>query len=35
MREYRVSALPVTDPDGLVVGVISEADLILREDPSV
>ncbi|MGZ8580922.1 MAG: CBS domain-containing protein [Actinomycetota bacterium] len=35
MREYRVSALPVTDPDGLIVGVVSEADLILREDPSV
>jgi len=35
MREYRVSALPVTDPDGLIVGVVSEADMILREDPSV
>ena len=35
MREYRVSALPVTDPDGLVIGVVSEADLVLREDPSV
>jgi CBS domain-containing protein len=35
MREYRVSALPVTDPDGLVMGVVSEADLMLREDPSV
>jgi CBS domain-containing protein len=35
MREYHVSALPVTDPDGLVVGVVSEADLMLREDPSV
>jgi CBS domain-containing protein len=35
MREFRVSALPVTDPDGLVVGVVSEADLMLREDPSV
>lgn len=35
MREFRVSALPVTDPDGSVIGVVSEADLILREDPSV
>jgi CBS-domain-containing membrane protein len=35
MREYRVSALPVTDPDGVIVGVVSEADMILREDPSV
>lgn len=35
MREYHVSALPVTDPDGLVMGVVSEADLMLREDPSV
>ena len=35
MREHHVSALPVTDPDGLVVGVVSGADLILREDPSV
>lgn len=35
MREYRVSALPVTDPDGLIVGVVSEADMILREDPTV
>jgi CBS domain-containing protein len=35
MREYRVSAVPVTDPDGAIVGVVSEADLMLREDPSV
>lgn len=35
MREYRVSALPVTDRDGSIAGVVSEADLILREDPSV
>ena len=35
MREYRVSALPVTDADGFVVGVVSEADLILHADPSV
>ena len=35
MREYRVSAVPVTDTDGTIVGLVSEADLILREDPSV
>ena len=35
MREYRVSALPVTDSDGVIEGVVSEADMILREDPSV
>jgi CBS-domain-containing membrane protein len=35
MREYRVSALPVVDPDAHVVGVVSEADLMVREDPSV
>ena len=35
MREYRVSAVPVTDADGTIVGLVSEADLILREDPSV
>lgn len=35
MREYNVSAVPVTDVDGAIVGVVSEADLILREDPSV
>ena len=35
MREYRVSALPVTQTDGPIAGVVSEADLMLREDPSV
>ena len=35
MREYRVSAVPVTDTDGMIVGLVSEADLTLREDPSV
>jgi CBS domain-containing protein len=35
MREYRVSAVPVTDEEGRLVGLVSEADLILREDPTV
>ena len=35
MREYKVSAVPVSDVDGAIVGVVSEADLILREDLSV
>lgn len=29
--EHRISGLPVTDADGRVVGVISEADLLLKE----
>jgi CBS domain-containing protein len=36
MNEHHVSALPVVDPDGGVIGVVSEADLLLRteaEDP--
>lgn len=32
MQEYRVSAVPVVDEDHLVLGVISEGDLILKED---
>lgn len=32
MHEYRVSALPVVDADGVLVGVVSEGDLILKED---
>jgi CBS domain-containing protein len=35
MREHNVSAVPVTDADGAIAGVVSEADLMLREDPSV
>ncbi|WP_445281596.1 CBS domain-containing protein [Streptomyces sp. DSM 118148] len=32
MREWQVSALPVLDADGLVVGVVSEADLLPKEE---
>ncbi len=32
MQEYRVSAVPVVDEDHLVLGVVSEGDLILKED---
>jgi CBS domain-containing protein len=32
MAEFKVSALPVVDGDGRVVGVVSEADLMLREE---
>jgi CBS-domain-containing membrane protein len=32
MAEYRVSALPVLDDDGRVVGIVSEADLLLKEE---
>ncbi len=31
LREFRVSAFPVLDPDGTVVGVVSEADLLSKE----
>ncbi|MFD3778023.1 CBS domain-containing protein, partial [Streptomyces sp. NPDC058612] len=31
MRRWRVSALPVLDEDGRVVGVVSEADLLPKE----
>lgn len=30
-RAHRVSAFPVTGPDGVVIGVVSEADLLPRE----
>lgn len=33
MREYRVSALPVVDEERHLVGIVSESDLILKEDP--
>ncbi len=33
MQEHRVSAVPVVDADGHVLGIVSEADLILKEDP--
>lgn len=32
MHERGVSALPVTDPGGRVVGMVSEADLLLKEE---
>ncbi len=32
MQEYRVSAVPVVDEDDIVLGIISEGDLILKED---
>jgi CBS domain-containing protein len=35
MHEARVSALPVLDDDGRLVGIVSEADLILKEDPEL
>jgi len=31
LAEYRISALPVVDDDGRLVGVVSEADLLLKE----
>ena len=33
MRERGVSAIPVVDEDGRPLGVVSQADLILKEDP--
>jgi CBS domain-containing protein len=30
-RQYRVSAFPVVDGDGAVIGVVSEADMLARE----
>ena len=38
LREHRVSAFPVIDDDGKVVGVVSEADMLTKEamaDPGV
>jgi CBS-domain-containing membrane protein len=35
MQERRVSAVPVVDEDGCVLGVVSEADLLLKEDPDL
>jgi CBS domain-containing protein len=31
LRQYRISAFPVIDDDGKVIGVVSEADLLARE----
>ena len=35
MHEYRVSALPVVDDEQRLIGIVSEADLILKEDPEL
>lgn len=35
MQEYRVSAVPVVDGDDRVVGIVTEGDLILKEDTSL
>lgn len=35
MQEHRVSAVPVVDEDGCVLGIVSEGDLILKEDPEL
>ncbi len=35
MQEYRVSAVPVVDEDQRVLGLVSEGDLILKEDPEL
>jgi CBS domain-containing protein len=35
MQEYRVSAVPVVDEDDRVLGLVSEGDLILKEDPEL
>jgi CBS domain-containing protein len=32
LADHRVSALPVVDDDGLVLGVVSEADLLLKHE---
>ena len=31
LRRFRVSALPVVDADGKVIGVVSEADMLAKE----
>ena len=33
LRRFRVSALPVVDADGKVIGVVSEADMLVKEVP--
>ncbi len=35
MQEHEVSALPVVDEDGTMLGIVSEGDLILKEDPEL
>jgi CBS domain-containing protein len=33
MHDHRVSAVPVVDDDGVVVGIVSESDLLRKRDP--
>jgi CBS domain-containing protein len=35
MHEYRVSAVPVVDEDDVLIGIVSEGDLIMKEDPDL
>jgi CBS domain-containing protein len=35
IRDYHVSGLPVIDPNGVLVGVISQTDFVHLDDPSV
>lgn len=35
MREHRITGLPVVDPDGHLVGVVSQTDLLYLATPSV
>jgi CBS domain-containing protein len=35
IRDHHVSGLPVVDQDGVLVGVISQTDLVHLDDPSV
>ena len=35
MQEFRVSAIPVVDEDDRIMGIVSEGDLILKEDPEL
>lgn len=35
MQEFRVSAVPVVDEDDRIMGIVSEGDLILKEDPEL
>jgi CBS domain-containing protein len=35
MHEFRVSAVPVVDEDDKLLGLVSEGDLILKEDPEL
>jgi CBS domain-containing protein len=34
LKEHHVSALPIVDEDGRLVGIVSEADLLLKEEVS-